>query len=328
MSSYYEILGVSKNASTEEIKASYRRLAKTHHPDKSGNKEQFQKIQEAYEHLSDVEKRNKYDNPMIPNGFPQQNFPFPFPQNFPFNRNNRQVKKNDEYYHFKISLHDVYFGVEKTFNIKKRYMCDNCKIICNNCNGTGHVTGQQINIGFIINFLQQICNNCHGNGMVKNNINCHHCSNQGFKFKEKVINLRIPKGIENDKEYIFEGWGEQAIKPEEISGNFIIKIQIEKDELFTRENLDLIYRQDINLFDSITGKEIKIPFYDEIIIIDTSKFGIINPSKEYIVIQKGLPNEKNERGNLKIKFTISYPNKTLKQDEINKLKLCFQEIEI
>ena len=310
MQSHYETLGLQKNASKDEIKSAYHKLAKVYHPDKNtGNdaKEKFQKIQEAYETLSDDEKRAQYDNPQ-----PQFNIPPDFHQNFqqgfPFNMFNMQqqnnLKKNNEYYTFKIKLSDVYFGITKNFNIKKKMMCDKCKIKCTMCN----------QMGPFVQFINQMCPSCSGNCVIRNNnIACSDCGSSGFKIKEKHIELKIPKGVEDGKEYLFEEWGEQAVKSNEKPGDFIIRIEIQKHDLFYRDNLNVTYTTQLSLFESIIGKEIK------------NRFGIINPKKEYIIIEKGLKNEKNERGNLKIKFEIIYPDRMLTSEEIIAISDTFKK---
>jgi molecular chaperone DnaJ len=338
MQSHYETLGLQKNASKYEIKTAYLNMAKVYHPDKntsSGAKEKFQKIQEAYEVLSDDEKRAQYDNPQ-----PQFNIPPEFHQNFqqgfPFNifnmnqpQQQQNQKKNNEYYNFKIKLSDVYFGINKNFNIKKKVMCEKCKINCTMCNGAGTIQGQRIQMGPFVQFINQMCPTCTGNCVIRNNnISCNDCNSSGFKIKEKNITLNVPIGVENGKEYIFEEWGEQAVKSNEKSGDFIIRIEIQKHDLFHRDNLNLIYTTQISLFDSIVGKEIKIPYFDELIELNINKFGIIDPKKEYVIVEKGLKNEKGERGNLKIKFEIIYPNRVLVPEEIIVLTDIFKKYDL
>ena len=320
--SHYETLGISKNASKDDIKNAYRKLAKIYHPDKNTNnnsKESFQRIQEAYETLIDSDKKNAYDNP-----FHQQPFQMPFHNFFNFNSsNNFPLKKKDEFYVLKISLSDVYFGITKNFNIKKKYSCDSCKITCNTCNGLGNLPGQRIQLGPMIHVIHQQCNNCSGHGIINNK--CSDCNFVGFKIKEKFIELILPKGIENGKQFTYIGFGEQKVKNNEISGDFIIQVEVEPHPIFTRDNLDLIYTCQISIFESIIGKDIKINFFDESIDVNLNKFGIINPHKEYVIIEKGLINEKNQRGNIKIKCQIIYPDKTLETDEIAQINDIFHK---
>jgi molecular chaperone DnaJ len=194
------------------------------------------------------------------------------------------------------------------------------------CNGNGSIQGQRIQMGPFVQFINQMCPTCSGNCVIRNNIPCIECNSSGFNIKEKHIELKIPKGIEDGKEYLFEEWGEQAVKSNEKSGDFIIRIEIQKNDLFHRDNLNLTYTTQISLFESIIGKDIKIPFFDEMIDLNINRFGIINPKKEYIIVEKGLKNEKNERGNLKIKFEIIYPEQILTPEEIiaitDTLKKC------
>jgi molecular chaperone DnaJ len=331
MQSHYETLGVQKTSSKDEIKTAYHKLAKVYHPDKNtGNnaKEKFQKIQEAYETLSDDEKRAQYDNPQPPFNFSQN-----FQQGFHFNIFNmrqhpQNLKKNNEYYTFKINLSDVYFGINKNFNIKKKNMCNKCKIKCTMCNGNGVIQGQRIQMGPFVQFVNETCPSCSGNGVIRNNVNCVDCGSSGTIIKEKHIELKIPKGVEDGKEYLFEEWGEQAIKLNEKSGDFIIKIEVQKNDLFYRDNLNLTYTTQISLFESIIGKDIKIQHFDEIIDLNINRFGIINPKKEYIIVEKGLKNEKNERGNLKIKFEILYSDKILTPEEIIMISDIFKKIDL
>jgi DnaJ-class molecular chaperone len=331
MQSYYDVLNVSKNATKEEIKSSYKKLAKIYHPDKNneeGTKERFQKIQEAYENLSDDEKRMQYDNPMPSNPFNFQNNMPGFPFNIFQQHFNQQNKKNDEIFICNISLSDVYFGTVKHFNIKKKYICEPCKIQCKNCNGSGVTQGQKIQMGPFVQFLQQQCNVCLGNCVIRNNIVCKNCNSNGFLFKEKMIEIHIPKGVENNKQYIYEGWGEQAVKPNEKSGDFIIRLNVENHDIFERDNLDLKHKTQITLYESIIGKELIIPYFEEKIVINTNIFGIINPEKEYIVLEKGLRNEMNQKGNLKIIFKIIYPEKTFNNDEINDITNIFKKLNL
>jgi molecular chaperone DnaJ len=327
MTDYYKTLNLNKNSSLEEIKISYKQLAKQYHPDKGGSTEKFQEIQIAYETLSDENKRREYDNinnnDFIPghvNGFPFNFF------NFHQQPANNVVKKNTESYNCVITLKEAYFGIKKNFNIKRRYVCDKCNFACSNCNGTGFdKNNQRIQIGPFLHIQNQVCLSCNGSGLMRSLI-CVECNNSGFKLKEKNFDLFIPRGVESGKKYTYETWGEQATKKNEIPGDFIIIIVVENDPHFKRNNLNLIYETDISLKDSIIGRDIVIPFFDENIVFNTKKISIINPNKEYIISNKGLCNDIGQVGNLILKFRIVYPSRLLNENEIALLEKAFLSI--
>ena len=332
MSDYYKILGVNKNSSDEEIKKAYRKLALKHHPDKNrdGNNEQFQKIQEAYETLSDPEKKQNYDNPRhnLDNMFPFENHPF-FRHHNNQNHNNRKQKKNDHVYVCKISLKDVYFGTTKKFKVNRSKICRRCNKMCNQCNGNGIIT-QYIQMGPFTQSIQQKCQQCNGDGKYKlENTNCEECKQDGYINEEKIFEVNIPRGVESGKQIVFEEWGEQANKDNEISGNLLVNIIVDDNPHFRRNGYNLIYTTQITLKESIIGKKIKVPYFEDDIIIDTKGFGIINPNKEYIVFDKGLfIQDSNKKGELRIIFKISYPDKSYNDDEINILANVFKQVNL
>lgn len=336
---YYDILKVSRNSTIDEIKQSYKQLAKQHHPDKGGSKEKFQEIQTAYEILSDENKRREYDNPQPQfnpffNGqqHPPPNFPFNFfnfSNNGPPTGGDGMIKKNDENYNCNISLKDVYFGTYKKFHIKRKIKCEKCNIDCVNCNGTGFdKNNQRIQIGPFIHIQNQVCNLCNGQGFKKLPF-CNDCNNSGFTVRDINIEILIPKGVENGKTYFYEGCGEQAMKRNEINGNFIVTIIVIEDNIFKRSNnFNLIFDQEISFKESIIGKDIVIPHMQETINLNIKKFCIINPNKNYIITGKGLQDELGKKGDLIIKFKIIYPERTLNDDEINTLESVFSNIKI
>lgn len=330
MTDYYNILGVSKNASDDEIKRAYKKLALKTHPDKNnGDDTEFKKINLAYETLSDPNKRNEYDNP---NPFTSGN---PFDQHSPFNhpffnfhqnhhqqqRQNTNRKLNDHYYNCKISLKDVFFGITKKLRVNRTRVCNSCIKTCNTCNGSGNIT-QHLQMGPFTQVVNRSCNICNGSGNVKNdgNIHCTKCLAKGNITEERIFEIKLDPGVENGKRIVFEEWGEQASKNNEISGSFIVTIQIEEDPHFKRRGLDLRYHVDISLKESIVGKYISIPYFSEDVTIDTKGFGIINPGKEYIIYNKGLKDKDDKYGNLYLIFKINYPEKCLTDKEIQILK--------
>lgn len=318
MTDYYNILGVSKDASNIEIKKAYLKLAKTHHPDKGGDKEKFQKINEAYETLSNSEKRNIYDNPTQSDFFNNFNF-----HNHFFKTQNI-TRKNDYHYVCKVSLKDIFFGITKKLKVQRTRICRSCKKSCSTCSGNGY-TVHHIQVGPFSQVVQNTCNKCEGIGQETTTTDCKLCNSTGFIQEEKIFEIEIERGTDSGKQIVFEEWGEQAIKNNEISGSFIVNIQIEKHPDFEKRDIDLVYTIQLTLKESIIGKNVMIPHFDGEFNLDISGFGIINPNKEYIVFNKGII-KNNKSGNLHIIFKIKYDEKSFTKEQLKLLNETFDKI--
>lgn len=326
MKNYYDILGVKKTSSKEEIKQAFRKLAIENHPDKGGKKEKFQEIQEAYEILGNEEKRREYDEgPRL--GPNMSNFDFFF--NASNMHRSQKIKKANHFYVCDISLRDVHFGTIKKIKVKRENYCGDCYKKCDECDGMGEIS-RTIQMGPFIQQINRPCNKCNNLGIEIKNSNFENCNKKcqnGKIVEEKIFELEITKGIQQSKQFIFSGWGEQGIKENDISGDLIITINIKPDEILKKNDLNLIFETTFTLKESIIGKDIEINIFDEIININSKVFGILNPNKQYIIYKKGL-NGENKRGDLYIIPKIEYPDKTLTDDEIKKLNNIFSEINL
>ena len=327
MTDYYSILNVPKGASDTDIKKQYRNLAREHHPDKGGNKEEFQKIQEAYETLSNPEKRAEYDNPQpninINNGGFHFNFDMFGQQHF-HQQQSQPIKRSDHNYTCKVTLKDIYFGTVKKIKVQRKRICNACQKQCSTCNGNGRIT-QQIQMGPFAQIIQQSCNNCSGSGKVVHS-ECDVCNSKGYHIDDRIFEIEIERGIESGKQFIYNGWGEQATNSNEISGQLIINVRVDADANFKRAGLNLYYTQSLSLKESLIGTNISIPHFEAPVELDVSGFGIINPNKEYIVFGKGLQDASNKKGNLHIKFDISYPDKSFSKEELVLLNDVFDKV--
>lgn len=317
---YYEILGVSKTATVDEIKTAYRKLAREHHPDKGGDKETFQNIQEAYENLIDPQKRQNYDNG-------GNNIPHDFFANFgfPHENQNHTIRKNDHLYNCVITLRDVFFGIVKKIRVNKTNYCKSCNNFCKSCNGNGKIV-QKIHMGIFTQIIQHQCHECNGSGKTNSVVNCNTCNNKRTINEEKIFEINIPRGVQSGETYVFDGWGEQANNPNEIPGNLVVRVNIEKHPEFIREGDDLILNCQLSFRESILGKLLTINNFDNNQEINTAGFGLINPSKEYMLINKGMMSKNGTRGNLRLRFKINYPEKSFSQVEIHDLKNVFDKI--
>lgn len=326
MSDYYNILGVSKEASSDDIKNAYRRLARTNHPDKGGDKDKFQKIQEAYETLSDTNKKNAYDNKdNMDDPFSFGGFNHPFFKHH-MHQEQQSVKKNDHLYNYKISLQEVFTGATKKFRVQRNRICKDCITSCSGCNGKGIVT-QHVQLGPFTQIIKNTCNQCSGSGKSNNKGKvCSTCNSTGNVQEEKVFEIQITPGIKNKERFVFEDWGEQPIRDNELPGSFIVIINIEDHEYFTRSNMDLLCNVNLTFKETMIGKDIVIPHFSGDININTLGFGIINPNREYMIHNKGLVDKDGKCGNLRIKFIIAYPERAFNNYEVEILNDTFNKL--
>lgn len=308
MKNYYKILNIDRNANQDEIKKRYKKLVLEHHPDKGGDITKFREIQEAYETLTNNEKKQNYDNS--------------------FNQNYSIKKMNDTHYTLKVSLKEVYTGLNKTIKINTKYICENCKKECQQCDGIGHKT-VQMRLGPFIHMQQMSCGSCKGQGIyIEKNGNCN--CNQGYNTVEKTIVIEIEKGDYENRMYTINGLGEQPKRDCDIPGNIVIQVQKQdQDHLFKRNHLNLECTKKIKFTDAILGQNIIIEHYQKQITVNTNKvFGIIDPNKEYKIPKEGI-SRNNQKGDLVIKFEFIYPSKFQRVSDTSQeiLKSIFDKIE-
>lgn len=333
---YYKILGVSKDAGDNEIKKAFHKLALVNHPDKGGDKETFQKINVAYETLSDPDKRREYDNPSPfgnmghgggGGGFPQ--FFNPFDQMFSGSMHggmhvNQQPKKcSDSVFTVNLKLKDVHNDLNKTYKISIKKTCLKCINKCDTCNGSGQQTIHR-QLGPMTQVMTVPCKSCNGKGDINApDSNCE-CGGKDI-VEDKKIEVKIPKCAPNGHTIVFDGLGEQPTNKRDKPGNLIFKILIKDlDEHFLRRSNNLVYTTTIDLRSSIIGKVIEIPHYDNPISLNINTLGIINPQKEYILFNMGL----GLKGNLILRFNIEYPEITLLADQIQAFTEVFDNVNI
>jgi DnaJ-class molecular chaperone len=315
---YYNILGVSRNATQEEIKKQYKKKAVLYHPDKAtGCEEKFKELAEAYGVLSDEKKRQDYD--MFGKNYdkiPTNHFSTEFDLFNMFSNNKMPPRTNvvinkDIEVNIDVSLDEIYNGSVKNISFTKNENCNQCInnniIICNVCNGSG-IFVQLRRIGPFMQKSQCLCNVCLGKGKkISINNNCIICKGNNFISMRKNVQIKIPKGVTPSHKLVINNEGHQNIN--EPSGNLIINFKEIIHKEFIRDKNNLLLKKDINLLDILFKQKI------EIIHLDNRKL-YINLDKDYDIIC--IPNEGMhhsdkdvKKGDLFIIINIIYPNKSI-----------------
>lgn len=282
---YYEVLGVNKDASSEEIKKSYRKLAMKHHPDRNPDnpkaEEHFKEAKEAYEMLSDDQKRAAYDqyghagvDPSMAgagNGFGGAGFGDAFGDIFGdiFGGGARGQRNNvyrgaDLRYNMEISLEEAAKGTETKIRIPVQATCETCKgngakagkspVTCTTCNGHGQVRMQQ---GFFS--VQQTCPKCHGGGKtIKDEDKCGTCHGAGRIKQNKTLSVKIPAGVDEGDRIRLSGEGEAGVNGGP-TGDLYVVVHLKPHEIFQRDGGNLHCEMPISFSTAALGGEIEVP---------------------------------------------------------------------
>ena len=334
----YEVLGVDKSASTEQIKKAYRKLSKEHHPDMAtGDSEKFKEIGSAYEILSDPEKKQQFDtfgdtknggNPFA-GGTPfGGGFEDLFNHFFRGGGDHFQQKRKgaNESTVVNITLAEAMTGCIRKITYNKNVACDTCSGIggeeatkCATCNGAGHVISVH-NTPYGVQQRAMKCSACNDGYIIKNP--CNTCKGSGVSRKTETINVNIPAGSIDHMHITKQGFG-NAVKGGD-AGDLLIRVDITPHPEFDREGNDLVSNIWISISEAVLGTEktIKTP-------LSTIKFKIepgCNSGKIYNFNGKGVPNLGNDgriygNGNLYIKVNVTIPKAT------EKTKHLFEELQ-
>jgi molecular chaperone DnaJ len=282
---YYEVLGVERNATPDELKSAFRNLARTYHPDVNKSpdaEERFKEINEAYAVLSDAEKRAAYDHYGFA-GVNGQNMPdysavdFSdiFGELFGFGGTNRRRPRNaprrgqDLSLTLNLTFEEAIFGVEKEIEITRDEVCATCRgtgaepgtqpTRCPTCNGRGEV--QNVRQTFLGSMVQvTTCPACNGQGEVINSP-CPTCRGRGYERKTLHKVVPIPSGVDSGTQVRLAGEGQPGVNGGP-NGNLYLEIKVKPHKFFRRRQNDILLDLNINIAQAALGAEIDVPTID------------------------------------------------------------------
>ena len=340
---YYQALGIDRNATDEEIKRAFRKLAFKYHPDHNrdgGTEEKFKEINEAYEVLSDADKRAAYDRfgHSGAEGFFGRGF-----EGFDFSgfgdifdaffggatTATRPAPQHgaDIAYRVTITFEEAAFGCEKELKISRTENCSQCQGTggqsgsqpsrCPNCNGSGQVRRVQQSIfGRFTNITT--CSKCHGEGSIITKP-CHQCRGSGREKQQRHISIRIPGGVDDGTQIRLSGEGEAGTRGGP-SGSLYTTLSVKQHELFTRDGDDILYELPINFAQAALGAKAAVPtLYGE---VELEVPAGCQSGKVFRLRNKGIPHlHRNGQGDQIVKLLVVTPDKLTKQQ-----RQLFQEL--
>jgi len=335
---YYDVLGINKSSSDQEIKGAYRKLAKKYHPDVSteDNAEaKFKEVQEAYEVLSDSSKRSQYDQfghqANNGQGFSSQGFGgFDFDINDIFSSffgggggnqraSNRPRKGSDLQRRMVISFKESIFGAKKKIKVNVHEECSTCHgsgahskndvKTCSKCHGSGRITVEQQTL-FGRTRTQAACNVCGGTGKEITK-KCNTCHGEGLITKAKEIEVTVPEGIDHGQQIRLEGYGNKGQNGGP-TGDLYILFEVNNDTIFERHGDDLVMEAPVTISQAALGGSIKIPTpYGDVKL----KIPAGTQSKTTFRLRgKGAPNVRSKRkGDQHVIVTVVTPSNLSKK---------------
>jgi DnaJ family protein A protein 2 len=334
---HYETLGLSPKADAQEINKAYKQLAMKCHPDKGGDSQEFIKITEAFETLRDPEKKAQYDDygdDGQPNPFESMmgggGFPFGmgggggggFPFDFMFggmgggrgNMRKAEPQLSPPITHnIRVSMEDAYQGKEVQVNVDIITACEKCIKVCSGCNGTKHrnIT-RQIGPG-IIQTMMGICDVCKGTGhRTQKSASCQACDTNAMKRSKFSRTVVVPPGVQSGDNITFTSQGNTLAGM--TKGNIVVQFDVEKKkdiEVGKVEIMDTNLHYTINLpfLDSLLGVNVTLwhPSKQAVTIQTMSLDNVINPTKKYTLVRKGMKQKNSSScGDLIIQFNVLY----------------------
>ncbi|XP_048130666.1 chaperone protein dnaJ 1, mitochondrial isoform X3 [Rhodamnia argentea] len=329
--SYYDVLGVSENASRAEIKKAFHMLAKKHHPDANKNnpsaKRKFQEIRDAYETLQSPEKRAEYDRKRSRRSV-----------NVEYGEGNAEGFAHEYERHFSSSFHKIFSEVElilsfveaaegctKDLSFEAHVPCDSCDgrghppgvkaRVCPTCRGIGRVT---------IPPFSATCTTCNGSGRVVKE-QCISCGGSGVVEGTKEVKVTIPAGVDSGDTIRVPGAGNAGARRRQ-PGNLFIKLKMAEDRTFTRDGADVYVVSEISFTQAILGGKVEVPTLSGKVQVDIPKG--VQPGQLVVLRRKGLPKHGFlvTHGDQFVRFRVKFPSEINERQRAILEELAKEEI--
>jgi molecular chaperone DnaJ len=339
---YYEILGISKSASDNDIKSAFRKLAKQYHPDvnkESNAEEKFKEAQEAYAILSDPSKRKQYDQFGHQSfqggngggaggfsGFDFSNFDFSdifgemFGSSFGFNssNNSRSKKGRDSIIRMNLTFEEAVYGIKKNIKLEVTENCSEChgtgghgEKTCHTCHGSGYVAQEQRTI-LGVYMTKSPCRECSGKGVTYDKV-CSKCRGNGKVKSTQDILVTVPAGVDNGNQLRLSNKGEAGINGGP-NGDLYIEFVVSKNDLYQRDENDIYIELPITIVEATIGCKKDIPtLYGKVTL--TIPEGTQNGDKHRLK-GKGVEDvNSNKKGDMYVVVNVVIPKKISKEQK-------------
>ncbi|XP_024359351.1 dnaJ protein homolog [Physcomitrium patens] len=335
-SKYYDVLGVPKSASQDELKKAYRKAAIKNHPDKGGDPEKFKELAQAYEVLSDPEKRDIYDQygedalkEGMGGGGGGGHNPFDIFESFfgggssPFgggsSRGSRRQKRGEDVVHpLKVPLDDLYNGTSKKLFLSRNVLCQKCKgkgsktgasSRCAGCQGSGmKISIRQLGPN-MIQQMQHVCSDCRGSGETINEKDkCGQCKGQKVVQDKKMLEVHVEKGMVHGQKITFQGEADEA--PDTVTGDIVFVLQLKDHPKFKRKGDDLFVEHSLNLTEALCGFQFPLTHLDgRQLLIKSNPGEIVKPGQFKAINDEGMPHYQRPfmKGRLYLHFSVEFP---------------------
>lgn len=325
--SYYNALGVARDATEAQIKKAYRKLALKHHPDRGGDPDKFKEISEAYETLADQEKRRLYDeygkegveNGGAPGGGAEDIFSAMFGGGGGRGRPRGPRQVEPKQHRLRVSLEDLYNGKTSRLKISRKRLCGSCngtgakregaERTCGTCGGRGMVMRVR-QMGPMIQQIRTACPECNGAGnMIAPQDRCDVCHGNKVVDASKVLEILVEKGMKNGEKIVARGEGNE--EPGATAGDIIFIIEEREHDTFKHRGADLLVIRHISLAQALCGFSDTITHLDGRVLKFTLEAGRLLKDQQVMQIAgEGMPIRGNpyQKGNLFILFRVDIPD--------------------